>query len=90
MAKVKVIDEEPLQIWFDCPACKHKHIFDKRWTFNGDVNKPTFSPSLLCRWAENGVQKVCHSFVKDGNIQFLGDCTHELANKTVEIPELED
>jgi hypothetical protein len=26
---------------------------------------------------------ICHSFVTDGQIQFLGDCTHELANKTV-------
>lgn len=32
---------------------------------------------------------VCHSFVNDGRIQFLGDCTHPLAGQTVEIPELE-
>lgn len=31
---------------------------------------------------------VCHSFVTDGNIQFLGDCTHALANQTVPIPDL--
>lgn len=28
---------------------------------------------------------VCHSFVKDGRIQFLADCTHELAGKTVAL-----
>lgn len=33
---------------------------------------------------------VCHSFVTDGRIQFLGDCTHELAGQTVEIPDWED
>lgn len=27
----------------------------------------------------------CHSFVRDGKIQFLNDCTHELAGKTVEM-----
>ena len=27
----------------------------------------------------------CHSFVRNGMIQFLGDCTHELANKTVKL-----
>lgn len=29
----------------------------------------------------------CHSFVTDGRIQFLGDCTHELAGQTVDLPE---
>jgi hypothetical protein len=28
----------------------------------------------------------CHSFVTDGRIQFLGDCTHELAGQTVDLP----
>ena len=30
---------------------------------------------------------VCHSFVKDGQIQFLTDCTHKLAGQTVDLPE---
>lgn len=29
---------------------------------------------------------VCHSFVTDGRIQFLADCTHDLAGQTVELP----
>lgn len=33
---------------------------------------------------------VCHSFVTDGRIQFLGDCTHALAGQTVDLPELEE
>ncbi|RUV07937.1 ammonia monooxygenase [Mesorhizobium sp. M1A.F.Ca.IN.020.03.2.1] len=28
---------------------------------------------------------VCHSFVTDGQIQFLADCTHALAGQTVEL-----
>ncbi len=28
---------------------------------------------------------VCHSFINDGNIQFLNDCTHPLAGKTVPL-----
>lgn len=28
---------------------------------------------------------ICHSFVKDGKIQYLNDCTHHLAGKTVEL-----
>lgn len=29
----------------------------------------------------------CHSFVTDGRIQFLADCSHKLANQTVDLPE---
>ena len=31
----------------------------------------------------------CHSFVTDGNIQYLADCTHELAGQTVPLPDWE-
>lgn len=30
----------------------------------------------------------CHSWVRDGMIQFLNDCTHKLAGQTVPIPDL--
>ena len=30
---------------------------------------------------------VCHSFVTNGRVQFLGDCTHNLAGQTVDLPE---
>lgn len=65
------------------------------WGFNGDLERPTFTPSILSRWKEpqgEGLppkQHVCHSFVTDGRIQFLSDCTHALAGQTVELPELE-
>ncbi|MHC8396108.1 hypothetical protein ACYZT8_21075 [Pseudomonas sp. LB3P93] len=39
-------------------------------------------------WADGDC--VCHSFVIDGCIQFLGDCTHELASQTVDLPEWSD
>ncbi len=29
---------------------------------------------------------ACHSFVRDGHIQFLSDCTHALAGQTVPLP----
>jgi hypothetical protein len=68
-----------------------------RWQFNGDLSKPTFNPSLLVRWSEpsdnpsefDNQEKdkhfICHSFVKDGRIQFLSDSTHALAGQTVDI-----
>ncbi len=33
--------------------------------------------------------KQCHSFVTEGQIQFLSDCSHELAGQTVPLPEYE-
>lgn len=29
----------------------------------------------------------CHSFVTDGQIRFLDDCTHELKGQTIDLPE---
>jgi hypothetical protein len=29
----------------------------------------------------------CHSFIKNGLIQFLNDCTHKLKGQTVKLPE---
>ena len=31
------------------------------------------------------VDDICHSFVTDGRIQFLSDCTHSLAGQTVPL-----
>lgn len=57
---------------------------DGRWTFNGDVERPTFSPSVNVRWElpEGGGEERNHFFVRDGKIEYCGDCTHELAGQT--------
>lgn len=36
------------------------------------------------------VPRVCHSFVRDGKIEFLSDCTHRLAGQTVEMEDWHD
>jgi hypothetical protein len=90
---------------FVCPGCNDFHmpvVNDKQggpqWDFNGDLDRPTFSPSLLMRWSEYrdgdpdgkpSVHHICHSFIRDGRIEFLGDCTHHLANQEIELPEVE-
>lgn len=80
-----------------CPGCACGHFLDFRWTFNGDRERPTFAPSYLVY--ENPLkgdevpgyrqQKRCHSFIRNGQIEFLGDCGHALANKTVPLPDLD-
>lgn len=32
---------------------------------------------------------VCHSFITDGRIRFLDDCTHHLKGQTVDLPDIE-
>ena len=87
-------------LMFHCPGCDGPHIVHHgegagpRWSWNGSTDAPTFKPSVLVRWHEGDphnagirIDKVCHSFVTDGKIQFLNDCTHALAGKTVQLPE---
>jgi hypothetical protein len=36
----------------------------------------------------NPAMPRCHLFITDGKIEYLADCTHELAGKTVEMEEV--
>ena len=72
---------------FFCPACKEIHYIDTKWSFNGDFEKPTFSPSVLLRGKVMPTDEecdrilageqveladlVCHSFITDGKMQYL-------------------
>lgn len=53
---------------------------------------PGHTGECWCIWETEDGEKsgfgcyVCHSFVTDGRIQFLGDCTHALAGQTVDLP----
>lgn len=85
----------------ECPGCGYHHCFYVRvppeyqaraatfpvWGFNGNLESPTFQGSMLMRAGDDG--PLCHSFVTDGQIQFLGDCAHKLAGQTVDLPEVE-
>jgi Family of unknown function (DUF6527) len=99
-------------IMFRCPACRTGHQVGVEapatviWGFNGNGDRPTFTPSVLVRgtqievdaqgkWTGNWIKdadgnpkpSICHSFVTDGRIQFLGDCTHAMAGQTVDLPD---
>jgi hypothetical protein len=90
-------DGDRLLFW--CPGCDGAHQIaygtgpGPRWTYNGNPEAPTFTPSVLVTYNGADASKdgappaVCHSFVTDGQIQFLGDCTHALAGQTVPLPE---
>ena len=76
---------------FWCQGCNEPHTYyvvnwrnNPVWTFNGNLEKPTFTPSLLYRYPP---EKTCHLFLTDGNIQYLGDCSHELKGRTVPLQD---
>lgn len=85
-----------------CPACKQGHEIPvgginasgARWSFNGDPANPTFAPSVLIRWGDKvdprcGVPGgVCHYFIRNGRIEYCGDCTHDLRGQTVDLPPI--
>ena len=75
------------------------------WSWNGDTEKPTLKPSIAttgCRdITKDEADRIlagetldlpkikCHTWVNDGMVQFLGDCTHELAGQTLPLLEVE-
>lgn len=85
--------DNKIQYKFQCPGCKRSHTINDKWDFNGDFEYPTIKPSVLFKGGrfdknENWIDLRCHSFVTDGKIRFLNDCSHNLAGKTVNLPEL--
>lgn len=92
-------DGSPYGVRFDCPGCGEPHVVPttgaKAWGFNGSLDAPTLAPSILVHSVRNpwgpvfdSTPTVCHSFVRDGRIEFLGDCTHALAGQTVDLPDI--
>lgn len=89
LQKIATDNAEEEEYVFECPGCGGIHMVRTkgsrpRWEWNEDLDRPTFMPSLL---VAPGTSYQCHSFIKDGNIQFLEDCWHELKGQTVEIPD---
>lgn len=85
-------------IAFWCPGCDTAHVVycegsSPIWTWDGNVEAPTISPSILVTYngahpGQGGEPPArCHSFVRAGRIQFRSDCTHGLAGLTVDLPD---
>lgn len=117
MSKLKILTGAYVGlVRFQCPGCNESHDIGvapsggrPTWTYNGNPDAPTFTPSILvtsghhcqghvgpecwCSYNRDHPDDVtftcgiCHSFVTDGRIQFLGDCTHALAGQTVPLPD---
>lgn len=84
---------------FICPGCAEMFDSDglhllpvnsdvvESWEWDGDLDSPTISPSILTRTSDHG---ICHSFVRGGVFEYLEDCSHSLASQRVPMPDLPD
>jgi hypothetical protein len=97
--------DEGLTYW--CQGCNKAHSIQTKgdyvWDWNGDVERPVFSPSVLVTWPANPnageefkewrTERRCHTFVgcngaQPGQVIFLGDCTHALRGTVQPFPDL--
>lgn len=82
-------------LMFCCPGCGGTGLHmlpvncnaggKPTWTWDGNLDAPTLSPSILTRW---GNDKVCHSYLRAGVFEYLDDSTHQYAGQKVPMPEL--
>ena len=71
---------------FECPACECCHYINDTWNMTGPEDKITVRPSIFVnRGRINPESHACHLYIADGKIQYLDDCSHEYAGKTVEM-----
>jgi hypothetical protein len=85
MSKLQILEDGSFA--FYCPGSTFYHRYDARWTFNGDFQKPTFSPSLLNYKPGQPNEERCHLYVTDGRIRYLSDSYHNLAGQTVDMED---
>lgn len=108
--KVRLFDADYMAYSFKCHA-GHEHVIPTanmskgghQWEFNGDLNKPTFKPSIK-ETAGTYVpgykphhdnldfikrhSYICHFVITNGMIEYCSDCTHEYARQKLELPDL--
>lgn len=81
-------------LMFFCPGCHEIHgvwtekpneLTGARWNWNGDMVKPSFTPSILVHGSDGALPR-CHSYVTNGTINYCPDSGHALAGQNVILP----
>lgn len=99
--------EDISRIHHFCPGCNTLHDFavdepqhnGAQWTFDGNIQHPTFQPSMHIRIGPYparddsddppaGSFDVCHYFLHHGILTYLNDCTHTLQGQKCFLPDL--
>ena len=84
---MKLHKAHPDYFMFWCPGCNTSHALNARWEILGDDDNLTINPSIL---SIGETSPRCHSFVRNGQIEFLDDCDHKLAGKTVPMVDWDE
>ena len=99
MTKLKKTEYKEGEYVFWCPGCQCEHSVNTEikgslhpvWSLSGSLDNPTIFPSICVttKWSVPCFKdKVCHLFIRNGKIEYLPDCTHELAGKTVDMVDI--
>lgn len=104
MSDLLSVSSDGLIVWCPACDMAHRiSLGPGGWTWDRNLDRPTISPSIRVdgiQWAEGkhfhkprhhveaGQPTVCHSFIRAGRWQYLGDCTHDLAGQTVDMVPL--
>lgn len=96
--KAEMRDDKIIGYWVKSPATGNDVLFwtkdgnpNVNWDFNGDFEKPTFTPSMLMTYPEECAERGYvreHFFVTYGKIHYLSDCRHAYAGKIVDMVDL--
>ena len=70
-----------------CPACGCEHIIPVSM-FDGNWESPTLDGVMDVR--SPYAKGICHSYVRNGQWEFLADSTHELAGQTVAMVPVQE
>lgn len=72
-----------------CPGCNLLHNIwtsgKVAWAFNGNMDKPTFTPSVHHSTNKN---TICHYNITAGDILFHEKSTHPLKSQRVGLPDI--
>lgn len=100
--KTRIFDVKKGWYLIYCPACKSDHIFavdtpfsnGKQWKFDGNIQNPTFTPSMNISWGPGETDEIpegrCHFTITQGKVTYHDDCTHEYKGRVIDLPNLKD
>ncbi len=79
-------------VYYWCSGCKCAHsVPAERWHWNKSIDSPTLSPSVRHYYTEpktNVEITTCHYHLRDGVIEYCGDCLHDLKGQNVPLQEI--
>lgn len=79
---------------FWCGGCGMHHVIrtdeniKSHHKFNNNIEHPTIEPSIKVEIPHPEGNHICHSYITNGIIKYLNDCTHHLKGKELDLPNI--